>query len=106
MKETIQEHFGYFVKEHPEVNEAYSSFVKAVRVEGPLDEKSIALIKISASATNKNHFALMSHIHKALRAGVSEQEIEQCILLIAPTTGFPTMMEALLIMRQAFEEAK
>ena len=38
-----------------------------------------------------------------MAAGCSREEIEHAILLIAPTVGFPRMMNALMIFRSTVE---
>ncbi len=101
----IQEHLSYFKKHFPEVYEAYQEYGRKIHTEsGPLDEKTRWLIKVSISATQGYSYALKTHIKKAINAGCNREEIQQAILLIAPSVGFPKMMEALLIYRDVFGE--
>lgn len=101
----IHENLKYFTENHKEVYKAYSDYGKAIHENGgPLDEKTRWLIKIAISATEGYSFALETHIKKAIKAGVSYEEIEHTILLIAPSAGFPRMMEALLVFRENKEE--
>lgn len=93
---SIQENLDYFSNKHPEIYKAYSQYGKAIHEEGgPLDEKTRWLIKIAISATEGYELALTTHVKKAVAAGCSEDEIEHTLLLLAPTVGFPRMMEAL-----------
>lgn len=97
----IHENLSYLTKHHKDVYDAYSAYGKAVHEHGgPLDEKTRWLIKIAISATEGYTYALETHIKKGLEAGVSQAEIEHALLLLAPTAGFPRMMEALLIYRE------
>ena len=100
----IQENFSYFQKHHPDIYEAYETYGKKIHEEGgPLDEKTRWLIKISVSATEGYPYALKTHIKKGLAAGCTTEEIQHTLLLLAPSVGFPRMMEALLIFREITE---
>ncbi len=102
--DNIQENFSYFQKKYPDIYEAYEIYGKKIHEQGgPLDEKTRWLIKISVSATEGYPYALKTHIKKALTAGCSPEEIQHTLLLLAPSVGFPRMMEALLIFREITE---
>lgn len=95
--DTIEKNLSYFKEKHKAIYEAYESFGEKIHEEGgPLDEKTRWLIKIAVSATGQHHFSLKTHIRKARKAGCSWEEIEHAVLMVAPTAGFPTMMEAVL----------
>lgn len=105
MDNKIQDHFNFFRKNHPDIYQAYEAYGKKVHeAGGPLDEKTRWLIKVSVSATEGYPFALKTHINKALKAGCSAEEIQHTLLLLAPSVGFPRMMEALLIFREITEK--
>ena len=90
----------YFKENHPEIYKAYEDFGKELHEKGgPLEEKTRWLIKVAVSASSQYEYALQTHIEKALKAGCTEAEIEHAILMIAPTAGFPRMMEALMVFR-------
>lgn len=96
-----EENWGYFIKKHPEVYESYEKFGKTLHDQGgPLDEKQRWLIKIAVSAASSHELALKTHIGKARKAGCNNDEIEHAILLTATTSGFPTMMSALMAFRE------
>ncbi len=99
----IQENLKYFTSQHKDVYDAYKEYGKTIHEKGgPLDEKTRWLIKVSVSATEGYSFALITHIQKAINAGVTLEEIEHTLLLLAPSVGFPRMMEALMIFREEF----
>ena len=103
----IKKNLEYFTKNHGEIYAAYENYGKLIHEQGgPLDEKTRWLIKIALSAEGQNKYSLRTHILKALKAGCSEQEIEHAILLVAPTGGFPRMMEGLLVFRDVIGEEK
>lgn len=99
----IQDQLSYFSKKHSEVYEAYTAYGKAIHEQGPLSEKMRWLIKIAISATEGYEYSLLTHMHKALAAGCTPEEVEHALLLVAPTAGFPRMMEALLRFREMME---
>lgn len=99
------ENFVYFKSMHTDVYKAYEEYGKVVHEKGgPVDEKTRWLIKVAVSAAGQHDFALRSHIHKALNAGCTRSEVEHAILLIAPTAGFPTAMEAIMVLRDELDK--
>lgn len=104
MKEIIRDNLNYFMEHHPEVWQAYQAYGKTVQEEGPLDPKSAALIKVVISAVSEHDYALMTHLRKGLAAGLTLEEMEHAIVLTAPSVGFPSMMESLLVLRE-FKES-
>lgn len=97
----IKNNLGYILANHPDIYAAYENFGKLVHEQGgPLNEKTRWLIKVALSTEGQNKYALRTHIFKALKAGCSETEIEHAILLVAPTGGFPKMMEGILVFRE------
>lgn len=61
---------------------------------GPLDEKTRWLVKLGISAAGRHQTAVVTHANKARMAGASQEEIIHALLLVIPTCGFPTFMEA------------
>jgi len=103
--DTIEKNLTYFREKHGEIYEAYEEFGRKLHTEGgPLDEKTCWLVKVGISTAAQNHYALKTHIRKAIRAGISREEIEHAILLTATSTGFPKMMEGILILREVMGE--
>lgn len=103
--DTIEQNLSYFKKKHGGIYEAYEKFGQKVHEEGgPLDEKTRWLIKVAISSAGQHHFAIKTHIRKARKAGCSWEEIEHAILMVAPTAGFPTMMEAVIALIEEEKE--
>lgn len=95
----------YFSRKHKEIYEAYQRYGKLIHEDGgPIGEKERWLIKVALSASCGYDLALRTHIQKARAAGCAREEIEHAILLTAPTAGFPTMMTALLVLREEMGE--
>ncbi len=84
-----------FMKEYPDVFDAYKNLGVTTRKAGPLDEKCQDLIKLGIALGANSRGAVMSHTRKALAAGASKEEIRHAVLLGLTTTGFPNMIAAL-----------
>lgn len=68
---------------------------KAVRQEGPLDEKTGHLVQLAAAATLRSEGAVHSHAKRAIEAGAKPEEVCHAIILLTSTIGFPTVAAAL-----------
>lgn len=103
--DVIEENLKYFMENHREIYEAYENYGKLLHEKGgPLEDKTRWLIKIALSTSSQYEYALRTHILKALKAGCSKEEIEHVLLLAAPTCGFPTMMQGMLVLRDVLEK--
>jgi 4-carboxymuconolactone decarboxylase len=80
--------------EQPALMKAYEQFGDACSKAGPLDEKTVALVKLGISLAAGLEGASHSHARKALEAGCRAEELLHVAHLCAPTIGFPTMMRA------------
>mgnify|MGYP001769201599 FL=1 len=75
-----------------EKNEELGTFIHEYG--GPLDEKTRWLIKLGISAAGRHQTGVATHAKRAKEAGATEEEIIHALLLVIPTCGFPTFMEA------------
>jgi AhpD family alkylhydroperoxidase len=101
MMKDLHEVYTQFKKEFPKVNEGNEALGKEIHENsGPLPEKVRWLIKVAISGASQHTVALETHIAKALEVGVTEEEIKHALLLLIPTAGFPTFMEAYSILRK------
>jgi len=95
----VHEIFTKFKKEFPTVNAGQEALGKEVHeTSGPLQEKVRWLIKVAISGATRHPLALETHIKKAKEVGASDAEIRHALLLLIPTAGFPTFMEAYSIL--------
>ena len=105
--DVIEKNLKYLIENHEEIYHAYENFGKLVHEKGgPLDEKTRWLIKIALSTNSQYEYALNTHILKALKSGCTKEEIEHVILLVAPTCGFPKMMQGMLTLRNIIDQQK
>ncbi|SHG14037.1 alkylhydroperoxidase AhpD family core domain-containing protein [Desulfacinum infernum DSM 9756] len=82
-------------QKHSRVMDALDELGKAVRSEGPLDEKTSHLVQLAAAAAIRSEGAVHSHTRRALKAGASQDEIVHALLLLVSTIGFPAVSAAL-----------
>jgi AhpD family alkylhydroperoxidase len=82
-------------KRHKKSMDALERVGRAVREEGPLDEKTAHLIQLAAAAAIHSEGAVHSHARRALEAGATPDEIYHALLLLTSTVGFPIVSAAL-----------
>lgn len=83
-----------FIAKFPDLGAAHEKVAKAAERAGPLDAKTLALIKVGICIGAGLESALRSHVRRAMHHGATEQEIEQAILLGMNTVGFPRTVAA------------
>lgn len=91
----LPSHFTKFVKNYPEVAQAYGLLSTASKSAGPLNSKTAALVKLGIAIGLKHEGAVHSHVRKSLEAGAKPDEIRHAAILALTTIGFPSMMAAL-----------
>jgi 4-carboxymuconolactone decarboxylase len=94
--------FKQFVARYPALGQAHEQVARAVDGAGPLDPKTLALIKIGICIGAGLESALRSHVRRALQHGASQAEVEQAILLAMNTVGFPRTVAAWSWAREQF----
>jgi 4-carboxymuconolactone decarboxylase len=95
--------FKQFAEKYPQLGEAHARIGKACESAGPLDRKTIELVKIGMSIGARLETATRSHVRQALQNGATPQEIEQAALLAYNTVGWPRMIMAWTWVRQQIE---
>ncbi|WP_299020092.1 carboxymuconolactone decarboxylase family protein [uncultured Photobacterium sp.] len=91
---------------HPDFVDAVELLGKAVKKEGPLDEKTAQLIQLAAAAAIRSEGAVHSHARRAFEAGASVEEIRHVLLLLTSTIGFPGVMAAISWVDDKLESLK
>lgn len=91
----VPKRYQKFTEDYPRVAEAYEKLGEAVHEAGPLDAKTRALIKLSISVGARLEGAVHSHTRKALKAGLTHEEIRHAVMLALPTLGLPGTMAAM-----------
>lgn len=80
--------FETFRKRYRSVYEAYETLGGAAHGAGPLDQKTRELVKLGMAIGGRLEGAVRSHVHRALEAGATPEEIEHVVLLAVTTSGF------------------
>ena len=94
-REDVPKFLAQLKKGHKKFFSAVEGLGKAVRQEGPINEKTGHLIQLAAAATLRSEGAVHSHARRALEAGATPQEIRHAIILVTSTIGFPNVVAAL-----------
>lgn len=81
--------FKEFITKYPALGKAHEDIARAVDNAGPLDAKTLSLIKIGICIGAGLESALRSHVRRAMQHGTTAWEVEQAILLAMNTVGFP-----------------
>ena len=93
MKEIpTQKAYQELKRAHPEFMAALEAMGEAARSAGPLDARTIALVKLAYGIGAGLEGATHSQAARALAAGCTKEELLQVALLAAPTIGFPGMV--------------
>jgi 4-carboxymuconolactone decarboxylase len=87
--------FQQFRADHPEVFAAYETLGESASSAGPLDTRTLELIKLGMAAAGRSKSAVQSHTHRALESGVTPAEVEHALIAGVNTLGFSAMMAAL-----------
>lgn len=77
-----------FVERYPKLGRAWELAAEAGD-EGPLDKKTVRLVKLAIAIGALREGAVHSSVRKAAAAGISAEEIDQVVALSAGTLGFP-----------------
>lgn len=78
-----------FVERYPKLGRAWALSVEAGE-EGPLDAKTVRLVKLAIAMGALREGAVHANVRKAVAAGITTEEIEQVVALGAGTLGFPS----------------
>jgi alkylhydroperoxidase/carboxymuconolactone decarboxylase family protein YurZ len=87
--------YAEFKERYPQILEKNEELGALIHEHGgPLDDKTRWLIKLGISAASRHQTGVTTHVKRSRDAGATEDEIIHALLLVIPTCGFPTFMEA------------
>jgi len=95
----VQGAIGMLGKEHPEFMTAFHGFMEACEKEGALPVKTKELISIALSVVKQCKWCIAFHVHNALRAGATKQEIMEASFVAAIMGGGPAVMYTQLVVK-------
>lgn len=85
--------YNDFVNRFPKLAKAWEALALAGQ-EGPLDERTIRLVKLALAIGALREGAVSACARKAAAAGVPRREIDQVVSLAAGTIGLPSTVAA------------
>lgn len=94
-KKIPSKHYQELANRFPEVMSALENLGYAIHDAGPIDEKNAELIQLAAAATLQSEGSVHSHTRRALKAGVTSEEIYHALILLVSTIGFPRVSAAI-----------
>ncbi|GBC78398.1 hypothetical protein HRbin08_01891 [bacterium HR08] len=77
-----------FATKYPQVWEAYNRLGEATAQAGPLDEKTQRLVKLAIAIGAGREGAVHAHARRALKAGITPEELIHVGLLAITTIGW------------------
>jgi len=83
-----------FKTKFPKVWTAYEQLRDTCDQSGPLDKKTVELIKVGISAAMEHEGGLVAHVSQAKKAKATDAEIYQAILLATGLAGVPAALAA------------
>jgi 4-carboxymuconolactone decarboxylase len=94
-KSTAPPEYWRLKRQYPAFLDALEALGLAARRAGPLDEKTLQLVQLTAAAAIRSEGAVHSHARRALAAGATAEEIRHAMISITSTIGFPNARAAL-----------
>jgi 4-carboxymuconolactone decarboxylase len=95
MSDYLPDTYTDFRSRYPQVASALDGVGAAVDVCGPLDAKTMRLVKLALAVGASAEGAVRSNARKALAQGAGEEEIRQVAAAAITTLGFPRAVAAL-----------
>ena len=92
---SIPERYLEVKKQYPDLFSHYEQLGESTVSAGPLNKKSVYLVKLAFSAAAGIQGATHAHTRKCLSSGYTPEEIRHAIICGVTTLGMPTMMRAL-----------
>ena len=85
--------YSTFISRYPKLGSAWENIAEAGK-EGPLDERTVRLIKLGISIGALREGAVHSSVRKAVDMKIPREELEQVVALAASTLGLPATVAA------------
>jgi alkylhydroperoxidase/carboxymuconolactone decarboxylase family protein YurZ len=99
------ETYEAFRRHFPKLGQAWEALAEAGR-EGPLDEKTVRLVKLGIAIGALREGAVHADVRLALARGASKEEIAQVIALGAGTIGLPAAVAVFSWVRDLIDVPK
>ena len=104
MNDRLPDFLQKVIDEYPDVWQAYQALGEACSNAGPLDAKTARLVKLALAIGAKSEGAVHSHARRALREGVTPEELQQVAMLAVTSIGWSSSMAALAWIQDVTEK--
>jgi len=91
----IPQWYEFLKEKFPNYMKAVENLGEIIKDEGPLDSKTIQLIKLGAAASIRSEGSVHSHVRRALENGASKEDVYHTLISLTSTIGFPNVAAAL-----------
>ena len=105
MKDKLPDFLEGVIKEYPHVWKAYQDLGGACNSAGPLDDKTVRLVKLALAVGANSEGAVHSHTRRALKQGITREELQQVALLAVTSIGWSASMAALSWIQDVVDKA-
>ena len=95
MQDKLPDFLQDVIEEYPDVWKAYQTLGETCSTAGPLEPKTVRLLKLALAIGAKSEGAVHSHTRRALREGITPAELQQVALLAVTSIGWSSSMAAL-----------
>jgi 4-carboxymuconolactone decarboxylase len=106
MSRTKPRNYDEFTKRFPKLGQAWEMLSAGALEAGPLDEKTLRLVKLGIAVGSMQEGAVHSAVRRARNAGIPAEAIEQVIASSASTIGLPRAAAAWTWVRDVIESAE
>jgi 4-carboxymuconolactone decarboxylase len=93
-----------FIKRYPHLGEAWAA-IHAEEQGGPLDPRTVRLVKLAVAMGAFREGAVHSAARKALAAGLTREELEHVVALCASTLGMPSSVAVYTWLQDVLDKA-
>lgn len=108
-REILNDFFGGLQdvgKSNPEQAKAFYDLLGASYKPGAVDLKTKELISVAIGTYNRCEYCIVYHVHKALEAGATPEEIMETALVAVAFGGGPSMAYVGTLLKASIEEFK
>ncbi|MDP3984728.1 MAG: carboxymuconolactone decarboxylase family protein [Acidimicrobiia bacterium] len=95
MTEYLPDSYTKFRSSHPTVAAALDALGSSVDGAGPLDPRTMRLVKLALAVAASAPGAVRSNVRKALGAGATPEEVRHVAVAAITTIGFPSAVAAM-----------
>ena len=101
----VNKSIGFLSEKYPEYMNAFGNFMNVVEKDSALSKKTKEIISVALSVVKQCKYCIAFHVHNALKAGATKEELVEACFVASLMGGGPSLMYSQLVF-QAIEEFK